>query len=377
MKQLIDGTNRENGKSLPQRSEWMFWGKDWALILAGWQILGLAAALFYAFTRQGFHSFTNRLILILVFTNIVALAFSLLLALLAPFFERWLKKSVLRISALGIVIASILLFARQVAPRIVEMVCPMGVPHPVDKAHIAFVLANMVIIGISVLASYFVYWHARLKKDLALTIGENERLKRLQAESRYAALQSKVNPHFLFNTLNTVADLVYKQPARVEEIILNLSRIYRKVLTHPDHELTSLREEVDLVKDYLEVEKARMGDRLSYEIEVDETLQSWRIPQMALQILVENAVLHGLSKKKEGGLIVVSANNRDGILRLTVRDDGAGLNGRFSGNGTALYNLRERLQLLYKEGADIYLKENRAPSGGTEATLEIPRASKR
>ncbi len=375
--QSFEGNSPQNGQPSEHRKKWRLKGREWALLLGGWQILGLTAAIVFSFSRQGFHAFTNKLILILVFTNLAALAFSLLLTLFAPLFEQWLKNRWLQVLAGGVAIVAVLLFAGRIAPRIVEMVCPMGVPHPVDKAHIAFVLANIAVIGISVLASWFIYLHARLKMDLARTIGENERLKRLEAETRFAALQSKVNPHFLFNTLNTVADMVYKQPARVEGIILNLAGVYRKVLSHPDHELTSLKDEVELVNNYLQVEKARMGDRLSYEIDVNNSLLSWQIPQMALQILVENAVLHGLSKKKEGGRIHLSAEKREGVLWLTVRDDGVGLNTQLSGNGTALNNLRERLQLLYRRGADIHLKNNANSSGGTEAILEIPRASHR
>ncbi len=347
------------------------------MLLTGWQILGLAAAIVFSFTRQGFHAFSYYLSLVLVFTNLAALAFSILLILDSAFFEKWLKKGILRIAANGIIVLAVLLFAREIAPRIVGMVCPMGIQHSVDKGHIAFALANLAVIAISVLASVLVYLQARLRNELEKEVGENERLKRLQVETRFAALQSKVNPHFLFNTLNTVVDLVYKQPAQVEEIILNLAGIYRKVLAHPDHELTSLKEEIELVNNYLLVEKARMGSRLRFEVDVDDSLQSWQIPQMALQILVENAILHGLSKKKEGGHIHISAKNHGDTLLLTVRDDGSGLNSLHAGNGMALGNLRERLKLLYKEGAEFHLKENSDSTGGAEAILEIPRARHR
>lgn len=363
--------NKSDGS---RRDGWLLLGKEWVLLLAGWQILGLGAALLFSFTRQNFHAFTYYLSLILVFTNLAALAFSLLMVLDAAFFEKWLKKRIFKIAANITIISAIILFTKQVAPRIVNMVCPMGIPHDVDKGHIAFALANLAVIVISVLASVLVYMQARLRNELERKIGENERLKRLQVETKFAALQSKVNPHFLFNTLNTVVDLVYKQPAQVEEIILNLSGIYRKVLAHPDHELTSLKEEIELVKNYLQVEKARMGNRLRFDVDVDDSLQSWQIPQMALQILVENAILHGLSKKKEGGHIRITAKPRGDTLRLTVRDDGAGLNGLHTGNGMALGNLCERLQLLYKEGAEFHLKEISETTGGAEAILEIPRA---
>ena len=122
-----------------------------------------------------------------------------------------------------------------------------------------------------------------------------------------------------------------------------------------------------------------MGDRLRFEIDVDERLQSWEIPQMALQILVENAVLHGISKKKDGGTIRVSAgtpNPGDPIV-LTVRDDGAGLADNRTGNGMALINLRQRLHLLYRDQAELYLREHTHSSGGVEAILTIPRAKNR
>jgi two-component system LytT family sensor kinase len=196
-----------------------------------------------------------------------------------------------------------------------------------------------------------------------------------QAELR--ALRSQVNPHFLFNSLNTIADLIVKDPAGAEEMTLRLSEVFRYVLAHSNRSLTSVQDELEFLRTYLSIEEVRFRDRLQVEIEAAPETAREQIPSLILQPLVENALKHGLAPKPGLGRLWVSAEFEGNSLRLRVEDDGVGLNG--SGrtgphqNGVGLRNIAERLKTLYCDRASIEIQPREA--GGSCVTLLIPRGS--
>ncbi|MBN1826639.1 MAG: histidine kinase [Candidatus Eisenbacteria bacterium] len=222
-----------------------------------------------------------------------------------------------------------------------------------------------------------------IRERMASQALEQERLKGLRARAELAALQSKLNPHFLFNTLNTMIDLVHKEPDKVEEMILGLSDIYRKVLHLPAAERISLAEEFDLARQYLAIEQVRLGDRLRYDIDLPRALEARRVPPLLIQPLVENAVVHGITPKTGGGNLCLSAIEAEGFTRVVVEDDGVGIDSRKSGrdgalpversSGFGLHSARERLRLLY--GGKGMLRIESPDSGGTRITLELPLAN--
>ncbi len=196
-----------------------------------------------------------------------------------------------------------------------------------------------------------------------------------QAELR--ALRSQVNPHFLFNSLNTIADLIMKDSARAEEMTLRLSEVFRYVLAHSNRSLTSVQDELEFLRAYLSIEEVRFRDRLQVEIEaVPETTRE-QIPSLILQPLVENALKHGLAPKPGLGHLWVSAGFEGDRLRLRVEDDGIGLNGTGRRgphhNGVGLSNIAERLKTLYRDRASMEIEPRDA--GGSRVTLLIPRGS--
>lgn len=214
---------------------------------------------------------------------------------------------------------------------------------------------------------------------------EKERLQRLQARAELAALQSKLNPHFLFNTLNTMANLVHKEPEKVEEMILGLSDIYRKVLRLPSAERIALAEEFDLARRYLAIEHVRLGDRLRYDIILPERLRESPVPPLLIQPIVENAVLHGIMPVPGGGRVRLSALEGEGALRVVVEDDGVGIDRRMSGGGCAdtaaarqgekedrlgMHVTRERLRLACGGRGAMHVESPAA--GGCRVTLELP-----
>ncbi len=190
------------------------------------------------------------------------------------------------------------------------------------------------------------------------------------SSARLAALQSRVNPHFLFNTLNTIAVLVRDGDQRsATRIIELLSDLLRRTLDTTAHEV-SLGRELQLVNDYLEIERARFSDRLETRIEAGEAVRSALVPALAVQHLVENAVRHGVGRQPAGGTVTVVARRNGDVVEIAVLDDGPGLDSAGEPSGHGLNNTRERLHALYGEAASLAV-ENRS-GGGVGATLRIP-----
>jgi hypothetical protein len=227
-------------------------------------------------------------------------------------------------------------------------------------------------LGIAGLVSSGIILYERLKKSIEQEALENQHLKELQTKTRLMVLQSKVNPHFLFNTLNTMLNLVYKSPGEVETIILNLSEIYRRILQLPEDGLISIREEMEFIRQYLEIEKIRLGERLAYTITVDPAVASFQIPPMIIEPIIENAVIHGIGPKPEGGSIRINAQQDAGVVRFIIEDDGAGVATQDINQGFGLYSVQERLRLMYRGKATFVLRA--LPGGGVKVMVELPHA---
>ena len=242
-----------------------------------------------------------------------------------------------------------------------------SVPNQFYEDHFVLLGANLLICAsFSILAFVLVLIRKRLKRKTL----ENERILHLQTQTQLVALQSKINPHFLFNTLNTMLSLVHKAPDKVETMILNLSDIYRKILQYPEDQLIPFSEEVQLLNEYLEIEKIRMGERLSYSVDVDPTLVDCRIPPLLIEPVVENAIIHGISPKTEGGRVNVSVNKSENKMNIRVVDDGMGMKKAGHNWGFGLSSVKERLEILYNERAFFEIIE--LSGGGVEVRMEIP-----
>jgi two-component system LytT family sensor kinase len=201
-------------------------------------------------------------------------------------------------------------------------------------------------------------------------------------ESELRALRAQINPHFLFNSLNTVADLIVRDPPRAEAMTLRLASVFRHVLAHSARPLTTIRDEIEFLRTYLYIEEARFGDRLQVDIDVAPAVVNEHMPSLILQPLVENALKHGLGPKRGPGHLWISAHSHGDQVRLRVEDDGigpgsSGANGRtvtghhseFQGLGLA--NVAERLKTLYHDRASVCLEAREG--GGTRVTVLIPR----
>ncbi len=197
------------------------------------------------------------------------------------------------------------------------------------------------------------------------------RLSEQLAGARLAALQAQLNPHFLFNSLNTIAVLVRGgDSGAAARVVEQLSDVLRRTLRRTQGNEVALADELELVRQYLAVEEARFSDRLRPQFDVDPSMLSAAIPTFALQHLVENAVRHGIARRTEAGRVVVRARRDGDMLELTVEDDGPGITDEgMQTKGHGLENTRERLRTLYGERAS--LEVTRAEQG-TVARLRIP-----
>ncbi len=201
-----------------------------------------------------------------------------------------------------------------------------------------------------------------------------EQQERLLLQARMEALQSQINPHFLFNTLNSISSLVRGNPDSARDMIVKLGNILRRLLRKGDS-FVPLREELEFLDDYLDIEVARFGrDKLKVVKELEPASLDHLVPSMILQPLVENAVKHGFSTKVESGSIYLRSRTADQRLVIEVEDDGVGmpLNGASasSGTGIGMQNVTERLQVLYGDAAEITVESQ--PNRGTMVRLVLP-----
>jgi len=201
---------------------------------------------------------------------------------------------------------------------------------------------------------------------------EAVRLRSQLTEAQLAALRMQLQPHFLFNTLHTIASLV--RDGRAEAAVGTITRLgelFRQTLGNVQRDEVALRDELSFVEAYLEIEQTRFSDRLQVRIQADPDTLEARVPNMALQPIVENAIRHGIAREPDGGRVEVRARRENGSLRVEVRNDGPPYAGAEpTGRGVGLSNTRARLQRLY--GSQGRLELGPGGAGGTVAVLEIP-----
>lgn len=198
---------------------------------------------------------------------------------------------------------------------------------------------------------------------------QRERERKLAAEARLASLESRIHPHFLFNTLNSISSLIPVDPARAEDILGQLATLLRTSLDTAPRALIPLETEMQVVEAYLKIEKARFGGRLRYGFHVPEETAEFLVPPLSVQSLVENAVKHGIATKAEPGEIQVFARKNAAFVRIEVHDSGPGFNLGNVDPGHGIDNLVSRLDVLFGSAACLRVGLR---DGWSVVTLEIP-----
>ena len=213
---------------------------------------------------------------------------------------------------------------------------------------------------------YFIYHYVTKSRKQQL---ETLQLEALVKELELKTIKAHINPHFIFNSLNSIRALVVENPERARAAITELSNILRSSMQADKSETVTFERELDIIKDYLALENMRFEDRLKIEYHIDEDTLSQSVPPMMLQTLVENAIKHGINKQIRGGVIRIISKSDGNYLELTVQNTGE-MNGEMNGEGFGLSSTANRLNLLYGDKAKFEIKQA-APSL-VEAKLLIP-----
>jgi signal transduction histidine kinase len=354
---------------------------EWFIRKGGWKWLvwiGVAATLLAGVASQ--LPWNLRFVPAAIMFN--GIAFALLWAgFVAWFGYRRLQGKLLRVTGASLLTVAI------VAPFVVAAMEMMRGRPPfawlTDSAllrHLAvttFLFAFLYVSVVALISTFRNREHIALARHLEAEARRSELSRRL-AESELKLLRSQIEPHFLFNTLGSAQQLAEKGAPDAARLIGDLIRFLRAATPSLRREATTLDDEARLVGAYLAIMRTRFGARLRFAIDVPAALRSTPLPSGMLITLVENAVKHGIEPLPEGGEITVSAHDRaDGRLEVRVADTGAGLATDAPGQGIGLANIRERIAMLYGDGAALELEENVPRGFVARLLLPVERAATR
>jgi len=228
------------------------------------------------------------------------------------------------------------------------------------------VVQYLIYCGIVIVTYVWLHYRATQQREL-----HTSRLEALLAQTRLQMLGMQLQPHFLFNTLNTIAELVHQQPATAERMIAGLSHLLRETLHAGLVDRVPVEQELQLLDRYVEIQRARFGDRLTVNVVVDDSAKQALVPSLLLQPLVENAIKHGIGARAGPGRIEIEIARADSTVTIEIRDDGIGLRAAPVKEGIGLGNCRSRLQTLYGPG-DYRLDIANRTGGGAVVTIALP-----
>jgi two-component system, LytTR family, sensor kinase len=208
---------------------------------------------------------------------------------------------------------------------------------------------------------YYYFWQR--SKQITRKISDQEyrliNMEKMKTKAELDALQARINPHFLYNALNSIAGLVHEDADKAEKMTLLLSKLFRSTIGSQDQHFNTIQHEVEIASTYLEVEQVRFGDRLQYSFDVEESLLQAEIPRFLLQPLVENAIKHGISKMAAPGSVQVSIRKVGDMIECAVADNGAPFPENFFA-GYGLQSIQDKLHLLYAYKARLEI-QNQSP----------------
>jgi signal transduction histidine kinase len=218
----------------------------------------------------------------------------------------------------------------------------------------------------TLVVAHALYYYRGLRKGEAQTA----RLTAQLAQAQLQALKMQIHPHFLFNTLNSIAALLHKDVEAADRMIARLGDFLRLTLTSSDAQIVDFEQELEFLKCYLDIEHIRFQDRLTVELDIDRDALTAMVPNLILQPIVDNAVRHGVARQTHPGHIIIRARREGERLIMRVEDNGPGLNVKSNGSGIGISNTRARLEQFY--GSDFSFQIANSPERGASVTLDIP-----
>ena len=225
-----------------------------------------------------------------------------------------------------------------------------------------------VLLGI-VLFIFYNFYEKQKEKEINLI-----RLEEEKTRAELLSLHARINPHFLFNSLNSIASLVYSDQEATENMIENLSELMRYTLNSAKKEQVTIKEEIDIVKKYLYIEKIRFNERLNFSITIDKDTENFLIPPLLIQPIIENSIKHCISKFRDGGTITVNSIIKNGLLEISITDAGKKSStklsniGTVTGTGFGFEYIEKRLKIMYSDKFTIKRKQNQ---DGFKVKIEI------
>lgn len=337
----------------------------WWCQLGGWLLYGLTMVFFaYIFENKTNHILYPRIAITILFGLIFThLLRELIVRLdLRPPVQRK-RWGILTILVLGVVVLYNL--ANSAIVELMQMY-DAKIKVSMEKRFLANLILDspLVLVWVSI---YYLWHYVELGTSNEI---QKVKLEALVKELELKTIKSHINPHFIFNALNSIRALVDENPERARTAITELSNILRSSMQAEKLETVPFERELNIVKDYLALEHIRFEDRLQVEYDIDEDTLDQPVPPMMLQTLVENAIKHGIGKQKSGGLIKVISDYRDNHHELIVMNSGT-LNGiTASGDGFGINSTRNRLKLLFGDKGSFSIKDT--PEGMVEATVKMP-----
>jgi two-component system sensor histidine kinase AlgZ len=331
-----------------KKNEWLF-PLLWVNLSVAVVVLILISANLISSTRE----LPQVLAYSLVYANLTGVLGVLTLSRLA---ERLALRKLPLIPVLGLGIILVVVLGCLLAQTLL-MVIGFVVPHNfwLEYLHtLRVALPLAVVFGLGAMV------HGSLRERLQVaerklheTRAAEERARKLAVEARLHSLESRIHPHFLFNTLNSISSLITLNPARAEQIVGRLAVLLRASLDNGNHSLIPLQQELAMVESYVDIERVRFGGKLSGSVNVPAGLQNAKVPPMSVQALVENAVKYGIAPQTGGGEVRVIVSEDNGSLRIEVWDSGPGFDLAVVPAGHGLDNLVERLDVLFGEKARL------------------------
>lgn len=349
----------------------LLWGRLLRLMCLNVAIgVVLALILWLAQAKGATHSFSDQLIASLIHSIIYGLIFGLAMPYLA---ERF---AVLRLPwNWALIIASLLLLAAT-ATLLIEL-CLLALRFlPTGDFWTEFTFKSLSVFLIALIISLGIHTYEKVRNRMqALNMQlrtqelEKERALKLATKAGLASLESSLHPHFLFNTLNSISALIAEDPALADKMVQRLASLLRTSLDACRQTQVTLKAEMDMVTAYLEIEKARFRERLSYAIDLQPEMESLPVPPLVLQPIVENSVKYAVLPRPAGGVIKISARLDAGWLVMEVWDNGPGFNTDRLPHGHGLDNLRARLKALLGDEARLSINSS---SGSTTIAVYVP-----
>jgi len=283
--------------------------------------------------------------------------------------KKWIDLNVTRLiprAIIGVLILSTIVQAT--IHLIIYHLIPLTGITPFSWSGFAAYVFNVFIVLILWSAIYFAIKFIEKNRKTEL---EKLELKTALQEAELMVLKNQINPHFLFNALNNIRSLILIEPEKARKMVTHISDLLRYSIQFNASEKVDLKDEIEIVKDYLELESIQYANRLNYSFEIDPPTETISIPPMAIQLLVENAIKHGLSVQKHGGTILIKTRLKEDSLHIDVINSGE-MKGDPKREGIGLKNLVERMKILFGPFAEFKL-ENTADQTVT-ASLKIPKA---